>query len=244
MSDFQPGFAGRHRAAAHVLQRAFSAPEGFAPAEVEHIGRRRFDEEITAPKHFSPADPNHNPTEGWDPFEADLSRVPAGGGAFSDPIAAAHAAGVAEGHAAALAEIEDVRAREAALLDQVSTALAAGAHFDRERMAGHLRQTVLHLVTKLVGEIGVAPDVLAGRINAAVEMLADSAESALLRLHPDDLPLVEGKLPGTIFPVGDPHLARGAFVIESASTIVEDGPELWLEQLAAAIDRVPIPPSV
>jgi len=109
-------------------------------------------------------------------------------------------------------------------------------------MAGQLRQTVLHLVSKLVGEVGVAPDVLAARINAAVDMLADSAESALLRLHPDDVPLVEGKLPATIFPVADPHVARGGFVIESASTIVEDGPDLWLEQLAQAIDRVPIPP--
>lgn len=238
MSDFQPGFAGRHRAAAHILQRAFSEPVGFAPSEVDHIGRRRFDDEAASPKHFSPADPGSNPTEGWDPFASELPKA----GAFTDPIAAAHAAGVAEGHAAALAEIEDARARETALLDQVSAALAQGAHFDRDRMAGHLRQTVLHLVTKLVGEVGIAPDVLAARITAAVDLLADSAESALLRLHPDDVPLVEGKLPPSMFPVGDPHLARGAFVIESASTIVEDGPELWLEQLAAAIDRVPIPP--
>jgi len=242
MSDFQAGFAGRHRAAAHVLQRAFEAPIGFAPSEVEHIGRRRA-EEALAPRHFSPADPAANPTEGWDPFEADSSKVQ-GGGAFSDPIAVAHAAGVAEGRAAALAEIEDAHAREAALLDQVSTALAQGAHFDRDRMAGHLRQTVMHLVTKLVGEVVIAPDVLAGRINAAVDLLADSAESALLRLHPDDVPLVEGKLPPSLFAVGDPHLARGAFVIESASTIVEDGPDLWLEQLAQAIDRVPIPPAI
>jgi flagellar assembly protein FliH len=239
MSDFQPGFAGRHRAAAHVLQRAFEAPIGFSPSEVEHIGRRVAEE--IAPRHFSPADPNANPTEGWDPFD---SEVPKAHGAFTDPIAAAHAAGVAEGRAAALAEIEDAHAREAALLEQVSTALAAGAHFDRERMAGHLRQTVLHLVSKLVGEVGIAPDVLAARITAAVDLLADSAESALLRLHPDDVPLVEGKLPPSMFPVGDPHLARGAFVIESASTIVEDGPDLWLEQLAAAIDRVPIPPAI
>ncbi len=239
MSEFQPGFAGRHRAAAHILQRAFSEPIGFAPSEVDQIGRRRFDEEVAAPKHFSPADPGSNPTEGWDPFASELPRP---GGAFSDPIAAAHAAGLAEGRAAALSEIEDAHAREVALLDQVSTALAQGAHFDRERMAGQLRQTVLHLVSKLVGEVGIAPDVLAGRITAAVDLLADSAESALLRLHPDDVPLVEGKLPASMFPVGDPHLARGAFVIESASTIVEDGPDLWLEQLAAAIDRVPIPP--
>lgn len=242
MSEFQPGFAARHRAAAHVLQRAFAEPVGFAPSEVDHIGRRRFDDEAASPKHFTPADPGSNPTEGWDPFESDLPKpAPA---AFVDPIAAAHEAGYAEGRAAALAEIEEAHAREAALLDQVSTALAQGAHFDRERMAGHLRQTVLHLVTKLVGEAGVAPDILAARINAAVEMLADSAESAILRLHPDDVGLVQGKLPATVFPVGDAALARGAFVIESASTIVEDGPELWLEQLAQAIDRVPIPPAI
>jgi flagellar assembly protein FliH len=239
-SDFAPGFAGRHRAAAHVLQRAFADPVGFAPSDVTKIGTRSFGEEPASPKHFSPADPQNNPTEGWDPFAADQAK--ASNGPFSDPIAAAHAAGFAEGKAAAIAETEEARAREAALLDQVSSALAAGAHFDRERMAGQLRQTVLHLVSKLVGEVGIAPDVLAARITAAVDLLADSAESALLRLHPDDVPLVEGKLPASIFPIGDPHVARGGFVIESASTIVEDGPDLWLEQLAQAIDRVPIPP--
>lgn len=237
--QFTPGFAGRHRAAAHILQRAFAEPVGFAPADVTKIGTPDFAPPSSGPKHFTPADPESNPTEGWDPFSGE---VPASPGAFTDPIAAAHAAGVAEGRAAALAEVEGVKAREAALLDQVSTALATGAHFDRERMAGQLRQTVLHLVAKLVGEAGVAPDVLTARIAAAIDLLADSAESALLRLHPDDVPLVEGKLPATIFPVGDPHIARGGFTIESSSTIVEDGPDLWLEQLAQAIERVPIPP--
>jgi flagellar assembly protein FliH len=241
MSDFAPGFASRHRAAAHVLQRAFAEPQNFAPSEVSHIGRRGFAEAGEGPKHFAPANPEVNPTEGWDPFAADLPPANLGGG-FVDPIAAAREAGFAEGHAAARAEIEDVRAREQALLQQVSDALAAGAHFDRERMAGQLRQTVLHLVTRMVGEVGVAPDVLAARIGAAVDMLADSAESALLRLHPDDVALVDGKLPGTLFAVGDPHVMRGGFVIESASTVVEDGPDIWLEQLAQAIDRVPIPP--
>ena len=111
-------------------------------------------------------------------------------------------------------------------------------------MAGHLRQTVLHLVTRMIGEAGVAPDVLAARIEAATDLLADSAESAILRLHPDDVALVQDHLPKTVFPVGDATLKRGAFVIESASTIVEDGPDLWLDQLAQAIDRVPIPPAI
>lgn len=242
MSNFEPGLASRHRAAAHVLQRAFSDPVGFSPADVTRMGVRE-PVEPAEPKHFSPADPNANPTEGWDPFQTDL-RSAGVSGPFTDPIAAAHAAGIEEGRAAALSEIEEIKARETALLDQVSTALSAGAHFDRERMAGQLRQTVMHLVGKLVGEVGVAPDVLTARINAAIDMLADSAESAILRVNPDDLPLIHGKLPESVFPVGDAHLARGAFVIESASTIVEDGPDLWLEQLAQAIDRVPIPPAV
>ncbi|MBO9713929.1 FliH/SctL family protein [Sphingomonas sp.] len=240
MSDFVPGFSARQSRAAAVLHQAFAGMPGFAPAPVEGIGRRGFvpasaqvedeeDEPELAPRHFSPADPSRNPTEGWDPFAPDA-------------VTAARAEGFAEGRALALLEIGEVRARETALLDQVSTALAGGAHFDRERMAGHLRQTVLHLVTRLIGEAGIAPDVLAARVKAAIDLLADSAESALLRLHPDDVALVEGKLPTTIFAVADPHIARGGFVIESASTIVEDGPGLWLEQLAQAIDRVPIPP--
>ena len=100
---------------------------------------------------------------------------------------------------------------------------------------------MLLLVNKLVGECGVAPAVLNGRIEVAAEMLADASESALLRLHPDDLPLVDGSLPASIFAAGDASLDRGSFVLESASTLVEDGPELWLGQLAEAIDRVPVP---
>lgn len=243
MSDFSPGFAGRISAAEHVLQRAFGEGAGFAPSSIDRIGRRVFDEAPAQPRHFTPADPDANPTQGWDPFSANIPQQPTEHGPFADPIAVAHDAGYAEGHAAALVEVEAAKAREVALLDQVSTALASGAHFDRERMAGQLRQTVLHLVTRMVGEVGVAPDVLMARIAAAVDLLADSAESALLRLHPEDVALVQGKLPATVFPVGDPHVARGGFVIESASTIVEDGPDLWLEQLAQAIDRVPIPPA-
>jgi flagellar assembly protein FliH len=236
MSDFAPGFTGRIAMAEQVLQRAFAS--GFAPADLTDLGRRGFEEpEPAAPRHFAPADRSVRPTEGWDPFAAEVQATP-----FIDPIETAHAAGFAEGHAAALAELAEARGREAALLDQVSQALSRGAHFDRERMAGHLRQAVLHLVTRLVGETGVAPDILAARIAAAVDLLADGAESALLRMHPDDVALVQGKLPASVFPVGDPHLARGGFVIESASTLVEDGPDLWLEQLAQAIDRVPIPP--
>lgn len=240
MSSFVPGLAARSEGIAEALKQAFALPGEFAPRELPPRGG----EPPAQPRHFSPAEPGHKPAEGWDMFDPEPEPEPRPKQAFVDPVAAARAAGYAEGLATGRAEADAAAAQQAALLRQVSDALAKGAHFDRERMAGHLRQTVLHLVGKMIGEAGIAPDVLTRRIEAAVDLLAGSAESAILRLHPDDVALVEGHLPDSIFAVGDPHVARGGFVIESASTIIEDGPDLWLEQLAAAIDRVPIPPAV
>lgn len=224
---FQAGFAVRHQAAAHLLQQAFAPPSGFAAADLRAVPQ---------PRHFSPADRAAKPTAGWDPLEP--NQPPSD---FLDPIAAAHAAGFAEGQAAATVAAEEDRARDRQLLTELGTALAAAGRIDRERVAQHIRQTVMLLVAKLVGEAGVSPELLAARVAAAAELLADAAESALLRVNPLDVALLEGRLPNTIFAVGDPNVTRGAFVLESASTVVEDGPELWLEQMAAAIDRVAVP---
>jgi flagellar assembly protein FliH len=235
MSDVAPGFtagfAARHAAAAHLLQAAFSPPAGFAARDPrERAYGRRASDQPTGPRHFSPA-------ESWNPDEEHRHPEP-----FSDPIAAAREEGYAAGMAAAAEAARDDATRNEALLADLTAALRQGAGFDRDAMARHLRQTVLFLVGKIVGETGVTPDLLAERIESATEMLADSAESALLRVHPDDVPLLEGKLPKTVFAAGDPVLKRGSFVLESASTVVEDGPDHWLEQLAAAIDRIPVPP--
>jgi len=235
MSDFVAGFASRQTAAAVALHRAFDeAPRGF---EASDLAWRRVERPThfapqgeAGPRHFTPADPDANPTEGWDPFSA------------KDPLKEAHASGYAEGLAAGRAQsLPDTR--NEMLLAGLSQAFADGTRVDRERIARELRQTVMHFVTQLVGEVGVSPELLAQRINAAGDLLADTAESALLRVHPDDVALLEGLLPKTLFAAGDPNIARGSFVLESASTIIEDGPEIWLEQLASAIDRVPVPPT-
>lgn len=234
MSDaFQAGFAARHSAAAHLLQQAFAPPSGpaseFAPVALGAAPR---------PRHFSPADPAAKATAGWNPL--DPHQPPSD---FLDPVAAAHAAGFAEGQAAATVAAQDEHGRDRQLLADLATALAAAGRIDREGVARRLRQTVTLLVTKLVGEAGVSADLLAARITAAAELLADAAESALLRVNPADVALLEGRLPATIFPVGDAAVARGSFVLESASTVIEDGPALWLEQMTAAIDRVAVPDS-
>jgi flagellar assembly protein FliH len=244
MSDFTAGFAARHEAVAQALQHAFAMPpEGFAPVDLQARAARRtgpvsFAPQNPGPRHFEPADPDAKPTAGWDPFESAATAS-----AFVDPIATAHAAGIAEGLALARAEITEAGERDRTLLADLARALRADDRLDRERMARQLRQTVMFLVTKLVGEIGIAPDLLAGRIDAAADILADSAESAMLRVHPDDVALLEGKLPKSVFAVGDAGVARGGFVLESASTIIEDSPDIWLEQLAQAIDRIAMPAS-
>jgi flagellar assembly protein FliH len=247
MSEFVAGFSGRHAGIGNALKAAFGdAQHPFEAADLKARAAggtpRSFSPAAEGgPRHFSPLDRQSNPTEGWDPFDAEASSE--GGPGFVDPIAAAHAAGHAEGFAAALTQAAADLGRDRALAEALGAALGSGHRIDRERVARQLRQTVLALVGRLVGETGVAADLLANRIGSAVDLLSDSAESALLRVHPDDIALLDGLLPATLFPVGDAAIQRGSFVLESASTIVEDGPEQWLEQLTHAIERVALPPA-
>ncbi|OYY73183.1 MAG: flagellar biosynthesis protein FliH [Sphingomonas sp. 28-63-12] len=242
MSSFSAGFAARHDAAAQALHRAFDdRPDGFAPADLKARAANRgspksYAPQESAPKSFSPADPGSDPTQGWDPLNPQAEST-----GFVDPIETARAAGFAEGLAHGRDLERDAQERDVALLQSLAHALRTSERLDRDQLARQLREAVMVLLTKLVGEAGISADLLASRIAAATDMLADSAESAMLRVHPDDVALLKDKLPPTIMAVGDASIDRGSFVLESASTIVEDGPDMWLEQLTQAIDRVAVP---
>ena len=241
-TGFVAGFASRHVAATDILARAFGAPDPFAatgvvPVRPADFGMAAEPVQPTGPKHFRPADPDANPTEGWDPFSAVVEESVHA----LDPVVEAHAAGYAEGLAAAAAASQSDAVRDHALLAKLAEALGTATHIDREAMAERLRQTVLTLVRQIVGQVGVSANHLIERIDAAADLLADGAESAILRMHEADMALVAGKLPKAVFPVADAHVERGGFILESASTVVEDGPSLWLEQLGAAIETVRVP---
>lgn len=227
MSDFAPGFLPRpDRGFAAAFAGAAFAP--LAPAAAA---------QAASPRHFAPADRTANPTEGWDPFAATLDAE----AELRDPLAAAHAAGFAEGRAQALAERAAAAETQAALAERLAAALERGSHLDRERIAAALRRTVLALVTRMVGDSGVAPALLSARIAAAIERIADESGHALLQLHPEDAAALEGLVPARVALRPDPARPRGSFVLESAATLIEDGPALWLDQLAQAIDQVPVP---
>ena len=63
----------------------------------------------------------------------------------------------------------------------------------------------------------------------------------MLKLNPEDLPLVEGHVPPQVAPIADRGIERGGFRIETRATTIEDGPSAWLAQLAAALDRAALP---
>lgn len=188
------------------------------------------------PKHFRPANPGTNPTAGWDPFDP-TSESGDSAQTEHDVVGAARA----EGFAAGMAEAERLAAErgeaDAQALAQVASLLEMMSGFERDLLAGRLRETVLFLVKRLVGEVGVSAELLERRIAAAVELLADTSEVATLRLNPADHDLIQGHEPSRVTLVADQTIGRGGFRIETRTTVIEDGPEAWLAQLSAALDR-------
>lgn len=196
------------------------------------------------PRHFRPADPDHNPTAGWDPFDP-LGEKDAEPATDPEPVLDAIDAARAEGYAAGLEAAQRLAAagadEQARIVDRLIAALDSMGGFDREALAARLRQTVLYLVARMVGETGIAPDLLVQRVEAAVKLLADSSEPALMRMNPEDLALIEGRVPERVFAIADKAIERGGLTIETRTTVIEDGPGAWLAQLAASIDRTALP---
>lgn len=206
---------------------AEGGPVGFSPAP--------------QPQHFRPATPGANPTAGWDPFDPMGDKPAPAPPEAQDAVGAARAEGFAEGMAAAERMAAERGEADAQALAQLAGLLEMMSAFDRDVLATRLRQTVLFLVTRLVGETGVSAALLNQRIEAATALLADSSEAAQLRLNPADLTLVEGHAPAHLALVADETIGRGGFRIETRSTSIEDGPNAWLAQLSAALEHMPLP---
>jgi flagellar assembly protein FliH len=150
--------------------------------------------------------------------------------------AEAFAEGVSEGDRRARAELDNDRAALAALLGELG-----GRSLNVIELAPILQKTVLALVGRLVGDAGIAPELIAARIDTAMAMLADATEPATVHLHPADHALASDMLPTGVAVVADAGIERGAFRLETPSTLIDDGPALWLEQLSGRLDRMMLP---
>jgi flagellar assembly protein FliH len=214
--------------------------EGFAPASGFAVARKRTT--VASPADFVPSNAfgGSPPPAGNDDaadvptVEGDVIVEATEANAHAQAVAGAYAAGFAEGERTAHAAMS----AETASCARLIVALTGTTRFDRASLAQRLQQTVLHLTRQLVGELGVAPERLAQRVDDAVAMLADVTEPARVTLHPDDLKLIAEHLPPHVAAVANPQIERGGFRLETMSATVEDGPTLWMEQLSTALDRV------
>jgi flagellar assembly protein FliH len=152
-----------------------------------------------------------------------------------DPVADAYARGYADG-----AEAGDAAARtEAAATDaarhRIESALTQMDAAEVEAFAGRLQETVLALCATVLGAAAVVPEALEKRIAVAAAMFARSGDERVIRLHPEDLLLVEGRLPDAWHCDPDATLERGTLRIETADGGVEDGPTQWRAALDEAL---------
>ena len=152
-----------------------------------------------------------------------------------EPILTAHAAGYDQGIAEARAEAEAERATR----EEAWAALTvAAARLDAEQtraLADRLRETVIALCETALAGAALDPATLARRVEAAAAMLARADDDRVIRLHPDDLKLVQPRLPADWAFAPDPLLPRGALRIEGLHGGVEDGPEQWHAALVEAL---------
>ncbi len=149
------------------------------------------------------------------------------------PETDAYDQGFADGEAAAALAFEGDRAAIAGLA-------AAMAHFVPEppdRLAAVLAETVDRLLAGLIGSAAVDAELLNARITAAAALVSAETVPSALALHPDDVALL-APAALAIPIVADAALPRGAFRLETGHGWLEDGPQVRLARLRAALDAM------
>lgn len=103
-----------------------------------------------------------------------------------------------------------------------------------------LAETVKRLVGQIVGEVAIDGDALLERAHAAAEAVADETGPVRMRLHPDDHERLRGARIDVEM-LSDSHLSPGTILLETGDGWIEDGPQVRLEKLRAALDRLGAP---
>ena len=152
-----------------------------------------------------------------------------------DPVAIAYA----EGYAAGVAEATAAAEAEAMVAEAARQHLSLSfSRLDAE-MAEQLRHK-LHETVKALSEAALQPlaldaGALARRVECAVAMFVRADDERVIRLHPDDLTLLAGKLPPDWQFTPDASLERGALRVETSTGGIEDGPAQWRAAIIEAL---------
>ncbi|WP_420140772.1 hypothetical protein [Sphingomonas sp.] len=186
-------------------------------------------------------------------FSARAANEPGGfarwGGANDDPLAHSESAPdaealIAQGYAAGLAEgrrqADATLAEERDALRRLAQGLEALNPAESDGLAGVLASAVGRLVAQIVGEVAVDAETLAARCQAVAAAVAEETAPQRLRLHPTDAARLTG-CDFAVAVVGDPLLAPGTIILDTAAGWVEDSPAIRLERLRSALDKLGAP---
>lgn len=103
-----------------------------------------------------------------------------------------------------------------------------------------LAETVKRLVRQVMGEVQIDEQALIERAMAAAEIVAEETAPVKMRVSPEDHERLKGaRLPVEL--VADHHLGHGAILLETSGGWIEDGPEVRLDRLRAALDQMALP---
>jgi len=148
-------------------------------------------------------------------------------------------AAYAEGLAAGRATVESEVAAERDAVLRLAEALEQYRPEPPAELATLLAEAVSRLVHQIVGEVAIDNSLLERRVAAVASIIADSAGPHRMRLHPDDIErLAMADLDVELVP--DAGLLPGSLFVETGTGWVEDGPDVGLEKLRQALDRMAI----
>jgi flagellar assembly protein FliH len=118
---------------------------------------------------------------------------------------------------------------------ELASAIALLAQSGEGTLATMLSQTVIRLVTQIMGDVPIDQDVLKARCEAVAACIDGDDERTVLEVSPDDLPLLEMEQIGVLL-AANPDLPRGSVRLATADGWVEDGPDVRLARLHALMD--------
>lgn len=148
-----------------------------------------------------------------------------------DAIAAAFAQGEAHGRALALAEI----AEEAEIHASLSLSMVQLDETMQQQLALYLAEAVAALCETALAPLVLDREALERRCVTAASMVGHGITDASLRLHPDDVAMLDRSFASTWHILPDAELERGTVVFDMAEGAVIDGPGEWRLALREAL---------
>lgn len=167
--------------------------------------------------------------------DARFSGTPVAAEEQEDPVQQAWDQGYAAGLAEARADAEIRAAEQEAAFGRLQFTLGQIDAEMQERLRERLLETVAALCEAAIAPLALDADALRRRVDAACAMLANAEGEKVLRLHPDDIALIEKFVPQIYVIKEYIAIERGTLVVETGQGGVEDGPAVWRRAIAEAL---------